>query len=50
MAIPHRCPVCNGSGKVVECTGTAINSLECPACHGACIVWEETDSTEKEGE
>ena len=46
MTTPHKCPVCKGLGK----RSTAINIdkpdttgrvLEtCPACKGACVVWE----------
>ena len=33
---PHRCPVCDGEGKV----SLDPNGPPCPACHGTCVVWE----------
>jgi DnaJ-class molecular chaperone len=38
---PWKCPVCNGTGKAVQCdVMTPITvPVPCPACNGACIVW-----------
>lgn len=48
--IPHRCPVCNGQGKVQIPPWVAgdqrtymtsgLNLYDCPGCAGRCIVWE----------
>lgn len=41
MSIPHKCPVCDGIGRVqrdattTDGDGTAL----CPACDGKCVVW-----------
>ncbi len=50
--IPHKCPVCNGSGKVslpsevagdVEVwTGTSCGPFTCNACKGAGVVWDDS--------
>jgi len=39
---PHVCPVCQGRGRVRADVVAATEVLleRCPACHGACIVWE----------
>lgn len=41
-AAPYACPVCSGKGKVPPPdTTTASTLLICPACAGACVVWEK---------
>lgn len=47
MAIPHRCPICKGSGKVrypildrPEPSCGTSDEETCPACDGTRIVWE----------
>jgi DnaJ-class molecular chaperone len=47
MANPHKCPVCNGSGKqAVALSYSTI--VDCHACKGTGIVWEpETLHAEK---
>lgn len=49
MAIPHKCPVCEGRGTVphgfynsvhYSCTVTAANRETCKTCWGLGIVWE----------
>ena len=48
---PHKCPVCNGAGKVSRppnvvgdaptwSTSSCVISYECNACKGTGIVWE----------
>lgn len=43
MSTPHTCPVCMGRGTVPQ-TGTLTTTTTaedtCPACHGACVLWE----------
>lgn len=47
MATPHKCPVCNGSGKVYlpppPITNTAVfdEFKTCNACNGSGVVWEQ---------
>lgn len=36
---PHKCPVCEGRGKVPGPRGGAFDPAECPACKGACVLW-----------
>ena len=46
MKKPHKCPVCNGSGAVIEqsfTTSTAVNTVVCHPCKGEGIVWELLD-------
>jgi len=41
MSKPHICPVCNGNGKRFSEGSTAkIQYEQCPACLGACVLWE----------
>lgn len=50
MATPHKCPVCDDTGKVSRppyvagdqptWEGTSIGTYPCPACHGTGIIWE----------
>jgi len=37
--VPHRCPVCDGSGRIAEPEST-VGSRPCHACSGSGIVWE----------
>jgi hypothetical protein len=41
--IPHKCPVCGGTGKNPEVTtshGAASHYIDaCQACKGACVLW-----------
>ena len=42
--IPHKCPVCNGTGEIVcGYFGTAAAVESCRACVGTGIVWEKTE-------
>lgn len=40
---PHKCPVCNGTGKNSDVTtsyGAISHYIEqCLACKGACVLW-----------
>lgn len=43
--IPHKCPVCEGSGKKPasfygESTNTGGNLVQCKSCYGTGIVWD----------
>lgn len=44
MSKPYKCPVCNGTGRVMNHSGGTsaceTNTVTCPACKGACIVWK----------
>ena len=50
MAQPHKCPICNGTGKApngfYESTGTwttkHANPEPCRTCKGTGIVWEKS--------
>jgi len=37
--VPHRCPVCDGSGRIVDLSLTSGGG-PCHACSGTGIVWE----------
>ena len=41
--IPHCCPVCHGTGRVLShgpgAMGTKVTDIKCPACGGTCVVW-----------
>lgn len=51
MAIPHKCPVCEGQGTVSRPAhidgdvkywySDGAGGYVCPACHGTGIVWED---------
>jgi len=52
---PHKCPVCNGSGKVFwppsadsdpGSSGDLAGHWDCRACDGTGIVWEPAQSLE----
>ena len=48
---PHKCPVCDGSGKVTRppwvagdqpiWTSSGTETYDCNACHGTGIVWSD---------
>lgn len=41
MSEPHKCPVCNGEGKVYDPDATSTGLTKtCHACSGTGIVWE----------
>jgi len=43
MSIPHKCPVCEGTGEVVRnrpVEATAPMPQTCNACSGTGVVWE----------
>ena len=47
MSEPHKCPVCNGSGKVEvthPISSTVPDIRNCNACGGTGIVWEPKES------
>jgi DnaJ-class molecular chaperone len=48
MSVPHKCPVCNGEGDVLDAMdNTSSNPRKvCPACNGVCVLWYE-DRLEK---
>lgn len=35
---PHKCPVCNGTGKVPHPSGM-VAPVDCKACQGAGVLW-----------
>ncbi len=41
--VPHRCPACEGRGKIAEHIQVRGAECEmenpCPACKGACVLW-----------
>ena len=37
MSTPHKCPVCEAKGGVVNPWGKVET---CPACKGECVLWE----------
>lgn len=42
---PHVCPVCQGYGQIQRPpaalgTGAATDLMACPACKGACVLWD----------
>lgn len=42
--IPFKCPVCLGYGGVLDATpplGTIPNAVECQACKGTGIIWDD---------
>ena len=47
---PHQCPVCVGEGEVPDYpnshsfTTYVVKLKECPACKGACVLWEPGSS------
>ena len=48
MSTPHVCPVCAGTGRVLNygmggATSTGPTVATCPARHGACVLWEPVD-------
>ena len=58
MAIPHKCPVCEGAGTTTKPPYVAGDQetwyasdcrFPCPACKGTCIVWEK-EITIRKGE
>lgn len=52
MAVPYRCPVCNGVGKVppnfylavgvIDSTSSNAAPVECKSCKGTGLVWDYT--------
>lgn len=54
MTTPHTCPVCMGRGAVPpqpigatmgnDMTVETPPHTECPACNGACVLWEPMPS------
>lgn len=46
MTTPHTCPVCMGRGTVPNTDALTNTTAEpiCPACHGACVLWEPGDA------
>lgn len=36
----QKCPVCDGSGKIINNESTAMYDI-CPVCKGACIIDEQ---------
>ena len=53
MTSPHKCPICEGSGKLPDnsgfpylntTTGTSISMKTCHGCSGTGIVWEPNHS------
>lgn len=48
MSEPHKCPNCEGSGKIPDpeiiSSGTYIVKKECPSCEGKGIVWNKTET------
>ena len=53
MATPHRCPVCNGVGKVpagfysMGIASTTSMPETCRSCNGTGIIWELCDCVSK---
>lgn len=48
MMIPHKCPVCDGTGEVSRSPwvagyvyGRSSSDCDCHACNGTGIVWEK---------
>ncbi len=51
MSTPHKCPVCEGTGKVVD--ALRRERIDCRACSGSGVVWEgqgPRESAEREGD
>jgi DnaJ-class molecular chaperone len=44
MSNPHRCPVCEGTGKVID--SRLRDTVDCKACKGKGIVWEPKETQE----
>ena len=42
MPTPHKCPVCEGTGKLADLYCTA-SERQCHACHGSGILWPHYD-------
>lgn len=40
MSQPHKCPVCEGSGKVID--AMLRQQVACHACGGRGVLWEQT--------
>ena len=49
MSKPHVCPVCEGKGyrDPVPTLMNAPTNITCPACKGACVLWEPERQTDE---